>query len=104
MPGGRALILMYHRVAREATDPWMLCVDPDRFSDQLDVLQGLTDVVPLAHLADGHGTSRRTRVAITFDDGYVATSMPPGPVSMSGPCGDGLRGDRYVGQARVSGG
>ena len=34
----RPLILMYHRVARLAHDPWDLAVTPDRFAEQIEVL------------------------------------------------------------------
>src|SRR4051812_22380501 len=33
-----AVILMYHRIARVAADPWRIGVEPDRFSDHLDVI------------------------------------------------------------------
>lgn len=66
-----SLILLYHRIARAAADPWSLCVSPAHFSQHLDVLCGR-----FARLADltgraPHGTRAGVRFAITFDDGYA---------------------------------
>ena len=33
------LILMYHRIAQDDLDPWRLCVSPDNFSAQLELLR-----------------------------------------------------------------
>lgn len=69
-----ALILLYHRVAHARSDPWKLCVSPGNFRAQLEVLGRYCEFLPLAELpgrlAAGRPT-RRTPVAITFDDGYV---------------------------------
>lgn len=67
------LILLYHRIAEPAVDPWGLAVSRARFARHLDVLVRHTEVVPLGDLA------RRLRrrgegpppVALTFDDGYA---------------------------------
>ena len=69
-----ALILLYHRVANARSDPWKLCVSPGNFRAQLEVLGRYCEFLPLTELpgrlAAGRST-RRTPVAITFDDGYV---------------------------------
>ena len=69
----RALILMYHRIAEEQFDPWRLCVTPDNFRQQLEVLRssGL-HVMHLRELASSlaAGEIPGRSVAITFDDGY----------------------------------
>lgn len=67
------VILMYHRIARSEHDPWSLCVSPDRFAEQLEVLNRCAIVVPLRRLLEAIPASRRSRppVAITFDDGYA---------------------------------
>ena len=53
----RPIILMYHRVARLAHDPWQLAVSPDRFAEQIEALVQFRHVVPLhwlvAQLAQG---------------------------------------------------
>jgi peptidoglycan/xylan/chitin deacetylase (PgdA/CDA1 family) len=72
-PGGRALILLYHRIDAPATDPWHLAVSPERFAEQLELLHSRYRPMPLAELVDGL-TRRRLpprAVAVTFDDGYA---------------------------------
>jgi peptidoglycan/xylan/chitin deacetylase (PgdA/CDA1 family) len=72
-PKAKPLILMYHRVAVEALDPWGNIVSPSNFEEHLDVLRrtrfplSLTDFVS-RHL---HGMLPADAVAVTFDDGYV---------------------------------
>jgi len=68
-----AVILMYHRIVTEPSDPWRLCVTPANFAAQLDWLRDHYRVVPLRQLAAECGTGSLTRgsVAITFDDGYA---------------------------------
>jgi peptidoglycan/xylan/chitin deacetylase (PgdA/CDA1 family) len=67
------VILMYHRIARAEHDPWSLCVSPDRFAQQLEVLRRRAAVVPLQNLFEAIPAARTNRppVAITFDDGYA---------------------------------
>lgn len=69
-----ALILLYHRVDHARNDPWKLCVSPENFRGQLEVLGRYCDFVPLAELPGRLAAGRpprRTPVALTFDDGYV---------------------------------
>ena len=70
---GKALILMYHRVAEACTDPWSLCVTPKHFAEHLEVLvkhghsmrlQGLTQALLLENLP-------HRSLVVTFDDGYA---------------------------------
>lgn len=63
------LVLMYHRIADDANDPFGIVVHPLRFREHLRRLAALTEVVPLGDLA--RPGSERPRVAVTFDDGYV---------------------------------
>jgi peptidoglycan/xylan/chitin deacetylase (PgdA/CDA1 family) len=70
----RGIILMYHRIADERFDPWGLCVTPDNFAEQLEVLRstGLR-VIHLHELAASlaSGSVPKRSVVITFDDGYL---------------------------------
>jgi peptidoglycan/xylan/chitin deacetylase (PgdA/CDA1 family) len=77
-----ATILLYHRVAREAHDPWGQCVAPDRFAEHMALLAEAAEVVPLARLPDAIGRRRPSRplVAITFDDGYVDNLVAARPI------------------------
>jgi peptidoglycan/xylan/chitin deacetylase (PgdA/CDA1 family) len=67
----RAGILMYHRVGVEAVDPWNLCVSPDRFEQQIELLARRRAAVDLGAFA-GDGVADRTgsKLAVTFDDAY----------------------------------
>ena len=70
----RGLILMYHRIADERFDPWKLCVTPDNFGQQLEVLRSSGVRVMHLHelataLASGKVPGRS--VVLTFDDGYL---------------------------------
>lgn len=48
------VVLMYHRIANPVNDYWQLCVSPENFEQQLQVI-----------------LKYRERVSITFDDGYI---------------------------------
>lgn len=67
----RAGILMYHRVATEAVDPWNLCVSPELFEQQIELLARRRAAMDLGAFA-GDGVADRTgsRLAVTFDDAY----------------------------------
>jgi peptidoglycan/xylan/chitin deacetylase (PgdA/CDA1 family) len=69
----KALILMYHRVADSGVDPWSLCVAPDRFAQQLEVLKKHARPIRLQELGQALacGEVPDRAVAITFDDGYA---------------------------------
>ncbi|HJU16651.1 MAG TPA: polysaccharide deacetylase family protein [Stellaceae bacterium] len=78
----RPIILMYHRVAHVAHDPWQLAVRPDRFAEQIEALVQLRRVVPLRWLAAelARGRVPRKVAAITFDDGYADVLAEAKPV------------------------
>jgi peptidoglycan/xylan/chitin deacetylase (PgdA/CDA1 family) len=69
----RGLILMYHRVAEVSPDLWGLCVSPQNFGEQLEVLRRCGSLVPLRQLVEYLKADRlpHTAVALTFDDGYA---------------------------------
>src|SRR3954468_4865073 len=69
----RGLILIYHRVAEDPIDPWRLCVTPENFARQMEVLRNrgfkTVHVSELADCVHAHRLPRKT-VAVSFDDGY----------------------------------
>jgi len=67
------MVLMYHRVAAAAADPWRLCVESARFESQIRALRQYFDLVPLIEFRDHLVRGRHSRpvAAITFDDGYL---------------------------------
>jgi peptidoglycan/xylan/chitin deacetylase (PgdA/CDA1 family) len=68
-----ALILLYHRVVNIPTDPHLLCVTPDNFSQQMEVLRKAWNPISLGELSKGLRDQRipRRSVLVTFDDGYA---------------------------------
>ena len=81
VPSGRTegrLILMYHRVAIADSDPLELCVAPERFAEQLELLQSLGRIVPLGEIT--RARSNGLTVAITFDDGYADNALVAAPL------------------------
>jgi peptidoglycan/xylan/chitin deacetylase (PgdA/CDA1 family) len=81
-PGGRGVVLMYHRVADELSDPYGLCVTPAQFEEHVRVIREVGRPLRLADFADG--LHRRTlpdrAIAITFDDGYVDNMVAAAPI------------------------
>jgi len=76
------LILMYHRINEVDSDPWGLCVRPERFADHLEILRQEAVPLPLQEFvrASQKGVLPRRAVAITFDDGYVDNLSNAKPV------------------------
>jgi peptidoglycan/xylan/chitin deacetylase (PgdA/CDA1 family) len=68
-----ALILMYHRIADEDSDPWGLCVKPKHFAKHLEILRKMVHLSRLQQLTQEMVEGKRLHrsVTITFDDGYV---------------------------------
>ncbi|HKY60805.1 MAG TPA: polysaccharide deacetylase family protein [Gemmatimonadota bacterium] len=71
--GERALVLGYHRIASPTSDPYSLCVAPERFDEQLDAIRRHARPVGLGELrrALTNDEPLDDAVAITFDDGYA---------------------------------
>ena len=69
----KAVILMYHRIDNLTFDPWQLAVSPENFEQQLKVLKGSFNIIPLRQLPSRiHRRPIGSKaVCITFDDGYV---------------------------------
>jgi peptidoglycan/xylan/chitin deacetylase (PgdA/CDA1 family) len=71
-----ALILLYHRVAEEkdsSSDPFRLCVTPEHFASQMDIVRQTFTPVSLFDMTKAlqNGDLPRQAVAVTFDDGYA---------------------------------
>ena len=68
----RGVILMYHRIEEPSSDPWQLCVAPERFAAQMAILRQSFVPISLGDLADAvrAGSVPPKSVAVTFDDGY----------------------------------
>jgi peptidoglycan/xylan/chitin deacetylase (PgdA/CDA1 family) len=79
---GGALILGYHRVADVKRDEYEVCVTPDYFAEQMEVLRKyahpfrLVEIVQCLKLG---GLPPRS-VAVTFDDGYADNLYEAKPV------------------------
>jgi peptidoglycan/xylan/chitin deacetylase (PgdA/CDA1 family) len=71
--GTDPIILMYHRVADVAIDPWGLAVHPTLFEEQIDSLTRNRRVVHLHELLKAEKCRSfrdKPLAAVTFDDGY----------------------------------
>jgi peptidoglycan/xylan/chitin deacetylase (PgdA/CDA1 family) len=66
-------VLVYHRVANVAVDPWSVCVSPDHLSDHLEILARYARPLQAADLVQrvANGADGKHAVAVTFDDGYA---------------------------------
>ncbi len=73
---GRGLVLAYHNILPDGQSPGAdrsLHSSQPGFAQQLDLLQEVSEVVPLSDLLfdSAPTTGTRSRVAITFDDAYT---------------------------------
>ncbi|HEY3941016.1 MAG TPA: polysaccharide deacetylase family protein [Acidimicrobiales bacterium] len=68
MIGAPTVILCYHRVAGGVSDPYRLCVTPEHFAAQVELLGRRASFVTLDEVTV---PSRSPRVVLTFDDGYA---------------------------------
>lgn len=82
-----ALVLLYHRVARPGVDPFDLCVAPDRFAEQLELLRRTHRLATLSEIREATRAGRSVRgwVALTFDDGYRDNLTAALPILESTP-------------------
>jgi len=81
----RTAILLYHRVAAAAHDPWGLAVTPANFDAQLEVIQRRSTVLPLSELIAGLQQRKlpRRSTVVTFDDGYADNLLQAEPILRS---------------------
>ena len=72
-PGGtsRRAILLYHRIAAPAHDPFALAVQPTWFEDHLGILATRSRLVGLAEMLAADPADPTVLTSITFDDGYA---------------------------------
>jgi peptidoglycan/xylan/chitin deacetylase (PgdA/CDA1 family) len=76
------IILGYHQVAESAWDPQHLCVSPDNFSAQIEVLLERAKPLSLKELLDGSNedTSSQKAFVVTLDDGYTDSLEVAAPI------------------------
>src|SRR5262245_54774898 len=79
---GAVVVLMYHRVASVSCDPWRLCVSPDNFAQQLEVLKRKVHVISVTELSKSleKGRLPRRGAVVTFDDGYADNLLEAKPL------------------------
>jgi peptidoglycan/xylan/chitin deacetylase (PgdA/CDA1 family) len=79
---GQAVILMYHSISRGRPDPWELCVDPDHFAEQAQLICDRYHAVSLGELRGAleRGERLTRAVALTFDDGYRDNLLVAKPI------------------------
>ena len=67
------LILLYHRIVNLPTDPQLLAVTPQHFTEHLEILGSHAYPIPLRQLVKGlkEGDIPKRGVVVTFDDGYA---------------------------------
>ena len=77
-----AALLLYHRVATLANDPWKMAVTTAHFAEQMHVLQTAFHPCSLADMVDAvaHDAIRPRTVSVTFDDGYRDTLYEAKPM------------------------
>src|SRR5947207_7132586 len=74
----RAFVLAYHRVGRVTTDPQLLCVTPEHFTEHLELITKRYEPARLDELVAATRPDRA--VAVTFDDGYADTLLAAKPL------------------------
>lgn len=102
-------ILLYHRVATRENDGFNLCVTPEHFAQQMEVLASMGTVLPLDEFIERQRTRRLApgSLCVTFDDGYLdvfenalpileACQIPATVFVVSGGLGEAFWWDRMV--------
>jgi peptidoglycan/xylan/chitin deacetylase (PgdA/CDA1 family) len=81
----RAAVLVYHRVARAAADPFGQAVDPATFERQLRVARRYGTIMAAAELVErlARGAPIDRALVVTFDDGYADTLSVAAPIAAS---------------------
>ncbi len=75
-------ILVYHRVAVPAADPYAICITPERFGEHLSLLVDGYRPMSLTELLRGldAGDLPPRAVTLTFDDGYADNALTALPL------------------------
>jgi peptidoglycan/xylan/chitin deacetylase (PgdA/CDA1 family) len=70
---GYVVVLLYHRITSLSSDPQLLSVTPQHFSEHLEVLRQDYTLLSLDDLLDCMASNQwpKRGVVITFDDGYA---------------------------------
>jgi len=77
----RGAILLYHRVADPASDPWQMAVSPENFAAHMAIIRRRREARPLSELSKWlyQPGKPENAITVTFDDGYVdnvRTALP----------------------------
>lgn len=69
----KALILLYHRVSEQSSDPQLLCVTPDHFAEHMQILRQHYHPLSLQDLRKRRALNfwPQGSAVVTFDDGYA---------------------------------
>lgn len=78
MIGAPTIVLGYRRIAEGVDDPFGFCVSPGRFAGHLALLAKKAELVTLDEVCT---PSRKPRVAVTFDGGYVDNLVNALPIA-----------------------
>jgi peptidoglycan/xylan/chitin deacetylase (PgdA/CDA1 family) len=78
----KPMVLMYHRIAEPAYDPWGIAVSPAHFDEQLAELGRKRDVMSLKEFGTLFAARKlpKRAAAITFDDGYECNARVAAPI------------------------
>jgi len=78
----RSMVLIYHRVVDLDSDPQRLCVTPDNFEMQMDVISRNFHPIPLKEMVNNlaSGKIRDRTCVITIDDGYEDNYLHARPI------------------------
>jgi peptidoglycan/xylan/chitin deacetylase (PgdA/CDA1 family) len=71
--GGRGVVLLYHRIADEVSDPYGLCVTPAHFEQHLQCVREAGQPMSLSDLSRSlrSGAVPDRAICLSFDDGYL---------------------------------
>src|ERR1035437_6296156 len=69
----RVIILLYHRIADFEPDPQLLCVTPQHFAEQMEIVRNYYTYMSLQDLKSliKLGKIPHRGLVVTFDDGYI---------------------------------